>query len=293
MQTLARDKKERLMRWATYCSVATALTLIIAKSAAWFLTGSLAILASLIDSTMDMAASVINMIAINYSLKRPDKEHKFGYGKAEPLAGLVQASFITGSAVFLVFQAIERLASPQPMQAIGSGIWVIVFAIALTGLLILFQRYVISHTGSTAIKADALHYTTDILTNTATLVALILVRKGHSFVDPIFALCIALYILYSAKGIAVEAMHLILDRELSPEIRKEIRDIAASPHEVMGVHDLRTRQSGQIKLIQLHLELPAEMKLDAAHSLAKKVEHAIHAFLPDADVIIHQDPHRE
>lgn len=278
------------MRWAAYGSVATALTLFLAKSAAWFMTGSLVILASLVDSLMDMAASGINMIAIHYSLKRPDKEYTFGYGKAEPLAGLAQASFIAGSAVFLIFQAVERLAKPRPVAAIGAGIWVILFAIGLTGILILFQRFVIKHTGSTAIKADALHYTTDILTNTATLAALILIRKGYGFIDSLFAIAIALYILYSARGIAIEAMHLILDRELPPEIRQKIRTIAGSPPEVQGVHDLRTRQSGQTKLIQFHLELSAQMTLDDAHTLAKKVEHEIHAFLPDADIIIHQDP---
>lgn len=290
MQPLTKEKKEQFMRWATYGSVATALTLFLAKSAAWFMTGSLVILASLVDSLMDMAASGINMIAIHYSLKRPDKEHKFGYGKAEPLAGLVQASFIAGSAAFIIFQAVERLVKPQPLAAIGSGIWVILFAIGLTGILILFQRFVIKHTGSTAIKADALHYTTDILTNTATLAALILIRKGYGFIDSLVAIAIALYILYSAKGIAIEAMHLILDRELPPEIREKIRTIAGSPPEVQGVHDLRTRQSGQTKLIQLHLELSAQMTLDDAHALAKKVENEIHAFLPDADIIIHQDP---
>lgn len=278
------------MRWATYGSVATASTLFLAKLGAWFMTGSLAILASLVDSLMDMAASAINMIAIHYSLKSPDQEFKFGYGKAEPLAGLIQASFITGSAVFLIFQAIERLASPQPVQDLGSGIWVILFSIGLTGILILCQRFVIKHTGSTAIKADALHYTTDILTNTATLVALLLIRKGYHFVDSVFAIGIALYILYSAKGIAVEAMHLILDRELPSEIREKITAIAQSPAQVEGIHDLRTRQSGQTKLIQLHLELAAQMTLEEAHALAKKVEQDIHAVLPDADVIIHQDP---
>ncbi len=290
---ISRAKKEWLMRLATYGSVATALTLILAKSGAWFLTGSLAILASLVDSIMDMAASVINLIAINYSLKRPDKEHKFGYGKAEPLAGLIQASFIAGSAFFLIFQAIERLSSPKPVHDIGSGIWVILFAIGLTSVLILFQRIVIHHTGSTAIKADSLHYTTDILTNAATLVALFLVNRGYQAIDSIFALAIAAYILYSARTIAIEAMQLLLDRELPLEIRKKILEIATSPPEVLGVHDLRTRQSGQIKLIQLHLELSAQMKLQDAHHLAKKVEHHIHAYLPDADIIIHQDPHQK
>jgi ferrous-iron efflux pump FieF len=291
MEQLPKDKKERLMRLATYASVATAFTLILAKTVVWLTTGSLAILASLIDSLMDIAASGINLIAIHYSLKRPDQEHKFGYGKAEPLAGLAQASFITGSAVFLLFQAIERIASPKPIVAIGYGMWVILFAMLLTGILIIFQRFVIKQTGSTAIKADALHYTTDILTNAATLLALFFIGKGYYFVDALFAAGIAFYILYSAKAIAVEAMHLILDRELDMGIREKIRAIASSPKDVLGVHDLRTRQSGQIKLIQLHLELAADMKLADAHALAKGVEHNIQAFLPDADIIIHQDPH--
>ena len=290
MESLPKAKKERLMRLATYASVATAFILILVKAGAWFITGSLAILASLIDSLMDMAASVINLIAINYSLKRPDKEHKFGFGKAEPLAGIIQASFITGSAVFLLFHAVERLASPQPVVALGTGIWVIIFAIVLTALLIIFQRFVIHHTSSTAIKADKLHYTTDILTNSATLVALYFVGKGYTFVDPLFAVLIGLYILYSAKDIAIEAMHLLLDRELPAEMREQIMTIARSPEKVIGVHDLRTRQSGQVKLIQFHLELDADMRLKDAHSLAKEIEYEIHAFLPDADVIIHQDP---
>jgi len=286
-----KDKKERLMRLATYASVATAFILILAKSTVWLTTGSLAILASLIDSLMDIAASGINMIAIHYSLKRPDKEHKFGYGKAEPLAGLAQASFITGTAVFLLFQAVERIASPKPIEALGLGMWVIFFAILLTGILIAFQRYVIKQTGSTAIKADALHYTTDILTNTATLLALFFIGRGYYFVDALFAAGIALYILYFARSIAVESMHLILDRELPEEIRKKILLIAQSSEKVLGVHDLRTRQSGQIKLIQLHLELAADMKLAHAHALAKEVEKNIQIFLPDADIIIHQDPY--
>ena len=278
------------MRLATYASVATAFTLILAKSGAWFITDSLTILASLVDSLMDMAASFINLIAIHYSLKRPDNNHKFGYGKAEPLAGLIQASFVVGSALFLVFQTIIRLNNPKPLHGISSGIGVILFSIGVTTILILFQRFVIKHTGSTAIKADSLHYTTDLLSNAATLVALILIQQGYQFIDSVFALCIAAYILYSARAIAIEAMGLLLDRELSPEIRKQILNIAKTPTEVLGVHDLRTRQSGQIKLIQLHLELSSEMKLGDAHDLTKNVELNIHAVFPDADIIIHQDP---
>jgi ferrous-iron efflux pump FieF len=290
MEHLAKNKKERLMRLATYASVATACILILAKSGAWYITDSLTILASLVDSLMDMAASFINLIAIHYSLKRPDNDHKFGYGKAEPLAGLIQASFVAGSALFLIFQAIERLNSPKALHNMNMGIGVILFSIGITAILILFQRTVIKHTGSTAIKADSLHYTTDLLSNTATLIALILISRGYQFIDSIFALCIAAYILYSARTIAVEAMGLLLDRELAPEIREQILNIAQEPAEVLGVHDLRTRQSGQIKLIQLHLELSAEMKLGDAHQLTKNVEHRIQDFLPDADIIIHQDP---
>src|SRR5512147_956774 len=151
----------RLLRLATHASVATATLLITGKLVAWVMTGSVSVLASLVDSMMDVAASLINLFAVRYSLVPADSEHRFGHGKAESLAGLAQTTFIAGSAVFLILQAIDRLLHPRPLEDVGVGVGVMVFAILATVALLLFQRHVIRATGSTAIRADALHYTTD------------------------------------------------------------------------------------------------------------------------------------
>ena len=185
----------RLLRLATYASVATASLLIAGKLAAALMTGSVSVLASLVDSMMDVAASIINLLAVHYSLQPPDRDHRFGHGKAEPLAGLVQAAFIAGSAVFLILHAVERLLYPQPINDATVGVSVLVFAMIATGALLLFQRYVIRQTQSTAIRADALHYATDLLTNAVTIAALGLAMLGWPSADPVFAIGIAFYIL--------------------------------------------------------------------------------------------------
>lgn len=280
----------RLLRLATVASVATALLLVAGKFVAWRLTGSLSVLASMVDSCMDAAASAINLVAVAYSLRAADEEHKFGHGKAESLAGLAQALFIALSAIFLIAQAGQRLLAPPPLAAIGSGLAVMGGAIAATLLLLAFQRHVIRRTQSLAIRADSLHYASDILTNLTTIAALILAQCGWPLADPLLAMAIALYILYSAGTIAYDAGQHLMDRELTNEIQQTICDIALAHPQVLGVHDLRTRQSGQLKIIQLHLDLDDQLPLIAAHAVAKEVERRIAEALPGADIIIHQDP---
>jgi ferrous-iron efflux pump FieF len=167
--TVKPEQAGRLLRLATYASVATATVLIIVKLAAALMTGSVSVLASLVDSMMDVAASLINLLAVHYSLQPPDRDHRFGHGKAEPLAGLAQAAFIAGSALFLILQAVNRLLHPQMIKDAAVGMAVLLFAIVATLALLAFQHYVIRRTESTAIRADALHYATDLLTNSATL----------------------------------------------------------------------------------------------------------------------------
>ena len=283
----------RLLRLATYASVTTATVLIAGKLAAALMTGSVSVLASLVDSMMDVAASLINLLAVHYSLQPPDREHRFGHGKAEPLAGLVQAAFIAGSAVFLILHAIDRLLHPQPMNDALVGVGVLLFSIAATLLLLAFQHHVIRLTQSTAIRADALHYATDLLTNTATIVALGLAMLGWPLADPIFAIGIALYILYSAGHIGYEATQLLMDHELPPEIHRQVKEIARNHPLVRGVHDLRTRRSGQTYFVQLHLMLDDQLPLVEAHQVADEVEAAIKAAFPNADVLIHEDPASE
>lgn len=283
----------RLLRLATYASVAVATTLIAAKLAAALLTQSVSVLASLVDSMMDVAASVINLLAVHYSLQPPDRDHRFGHGKAEPLAGLAQAAFIAGSAVFLILHAIDRLLHPQPVASAAIGIGVQGFAILLTGALVLFQRRVIRQTQSTAISADALHYVTDLLSNAAIIVAIGLSVLGWPSMDSSFAIGIALYILYSAGHIGHESIQLLMDHELPPEVHAQIKEIVRANPQVRGVHDVRTRRSGQTYFIQLHLMLDDGLPLVEAHRVGDDVEAEIKAVFPNADVLIHQDPTSE
>lgn len=279
-----------LLKLASGASVLTAGILIVAKTGAWYVTGSVSLLASLIDSIMDSLASLINLFAIRYALQPPDEEHRFGHGKAEPLAGLAQSAFISGSAVFLVFHAIDRLRHPHAVDQIPLGLWVMALAIVMTLVLLLIQRHVIHKTGSTAIQADSLHYVTDLLTNISVLVALYLSTLGWAWADPVFAIAVAVYIFYSAFQIGHEAFQHLMDRELPEEVLEEINAIAMAHPEVTGTHHTRTRQSGHMRFVQMHLELEENMSLKRAHEIADQVENEIMAFLPDSEVIIHQDP---
>lgn len=279
-----------LLKLASVASVLTAGFLIVAKLAAWSVTGSVSLLASLVDSVMDSIASLINLFAIRYSLQPADEQHRFGHGKAEPLAGLAQAAFIAGSAIFLVFHAVDRLRFTHTLEQVGIGLGVMVLAIVMTLILLGIQRYVIKKTGSTAIRADSLHYLTDLLTNISVLLALYLSTLGWTWADPVFAIGVAIYIFYSAFQIGHEAFQQLMDRELPDDILEKIQATAMSHPEVMGTHETRTRQAGHTRFVQLHLELDEDLPLKQAHAIADEVEAEILSFLPGAEVIIHQDP---
>lgn len=281
----------RLMRNATYASAATALTLIVVKLGAWAMTGSVAILSTLIDSALDAAASLINLWAVSHALTPADRDHRFGHGKAEPLAGLGQAAFIVGSGVLLLIEAIHRMFNPALVQRGEIGIAVMVFSIVLTLVLVRYQKYVVAKTQSVAISADSLHYVGDVLINGSVIVSLVLAMSmGWTYADPIFAICIAGYLMWNAWQISVNSMDMLMDRELPEDDRDRIRIIARSHPDVRNMHDLRTRLSGQQGFIQLHLELDANLPLYKAHDIADSVEKAIMDAFPNFEVIIHQDP---
>ncbi|HHB12617.1 MAG TPA: cation diffusion facilitator family transporter [Chromatiales bacterium] len=284
-------RRADLLRLATRASVITASLLILVKFVAWLLTGSLSVLSSLVDSLLDVAASLINFFAVRYALMPADEEHRFGHGKAEYLAGLAQSTFIGGSALFLIMMSVDRLIHPQPLQKLGVGVGVMAFSIVATLVLIGIQRYVIRRTDSVAIRADSLHYLTDLLTNAAIVLALLLSGFGWSGFDPLFALGIAGYILYSAWQIGYESVQMLLDRELPEHIQSRILAIARAHDQVNGIHEMRTRQGGHTKFIQLHLVMNPDMTLAEAHRVADEVERAIRREFRDADVIIHQDPY--
>lgn len=287
---LSREQRSRLLRLATNLSVATALLLIVAKLGAWALSGAVSLLASLIDSVMDALASVVNLLAVRYAMVPADAEHRFGHGKAEALAALGQATFIAGSAAILVLHAVDRLLHPQPVEHIGTGVAVIVFAMVATLGLLAVQRHVIRRTGSTAIRADALHYMSDLLVNASVLIALALSAAGFLRGDAILGIGIAIYVGYGAWRVGHDAVHTLMDHELPASVHARIREIVALQPGVEGVHDLRTRQSGQDYFIQMHLEFAARMPLVEAHAIGDAVEEAIRAEYPQAEVLIHHDP---
>ncbi len=280
----------RLLRLAIYASVGTASALILAKVIAWLWTDSVSLLASLVDSTLDVAASLINLMAVRHALQPADAQHRFGHGKAESLAGLGQATFIAGSAGFIFLQAIGHLFHPQVPQAIDIGIGVMCFSILATLALVIFQHHVVRETGSTAIKADSLHYKTDLLMNFSVIAALLLSVFGWPGFDPLIAMGIVAFILHSAWEIAQEAIQHLMDHELPQEERVRIRELACSHPKVRGMHDLRTRRSGTTNFIQLHLEMDDNLTLIRAHEIADKVEAMLLEAFPGAEVIIHEDP---
>lgn len=288
---MIEDKNATLMRRATYASVSVALALIIIKFMAFLLTGSVALLSSLIDSVLDSLASVLNLIAVRHALSPADEEHRFGHGKAEPLAGLGQAAFIMGSSLFLIFEAINRFVHPQQIQHGNIGIMVMLVSLVATILLVMYQQYVVKQTGSIAIKADSIHYLSDITLNIGVIIALLLSSyTGWSMADPVAALLIAFYIIYSAWKIVRQSLDQLMDKELSDEDREKIKNIVVEHPGVISQHELRTRASGKDIFIQTHVEMDGDISLMQAHHIADEVEAKLQAAFPNADIIIHQDP---
>lgn len=285
-----RPDHARLMRLATAAALVVALSLALSKAVAWWLSGSVSLLAGLTDSLLDGAASLINLLAVHYSLRPADEDHRYGHGKAEALAGLGQAVFISVSAILVGVQGVDRLLHPQPLGAQALGIAVILGSLVATGLLLLFQRHVVRVTGSTAIRADSLHYRSDILLNSSILIALVVANFGFGRLDALFGIAISGYILWSAVQIGRESVSVLMDEELSEDLRQRIEELALTVPQVLDVHDLRTRVSGTHWFIQLHVSLPGGMSLIEAHDHAEAVEGAIRKEYPRAEVLVHTDP---
>ncbi|WP_434605893.1 cation diffusion facilitator family transporter [Pseudomonas sp. R1-7] len=280
----------RLLRLATRASVAVAFVLIVAKALAWWLSGSVSMLAGLTDSALDGVTSLLNLLAVHYALRPADDDHRYGHGKAESLAGMAQALFIGGSAVLIALQAFERLKNPVPVDAPWLSVGVIVFSLVMTLALLALQHRVIRATGSNAVRADSLHYRSDLLLNGSILVALVLAGLGWYRFDAWFGLGIAAYILWSAIQIARESFAVLMDEELPPDVSRHMLELACAVPGVLGAHDLRTRISGNHWFVQLHLELPGELTLSVAHGISDQAADAIHRAYPKAEVLVHADP---
>lgn len=272
-------------------AIAVASVMIVMKAFAWLLTGSVALLGSFLDSVMDLSLSVMNFFAIRHAQTPADEEHRFGHGKAEALAALVQGAALSLAAVFLVVEAVEAFRNPAPLRETTIGIIVIALSIVLTLGLVMVQRRVAKATNSVAIHADSAHYAGDLYMNIGVIAALALSGPmGFVYADPVLGLVVALILAKSAWGIFAAAADQLMDRELDDDARDDIKQIILSHPQVRGLHDLRTRRAGLSSFIQCHIELDGSMTLNNAHQISDAVEASVMAKYPGAEVLIHQDP---
>ena len=278
------------VKLASRAAVATAFTLIIIKLAAWMYSGSASMLASLTDSFADALASIVNFIAIRYAIVPADKDHRYGHGKAEPLAALAQSAFILGSAFLLLFHGGDRLINPAPVQHAMIGVVVSVIAIILTFALVMLQKRAVAATSSTVVEADALHYKSDLFLNAAVLLALVLSQFGWWWADGLFAVLIALFIGQQALGLGYRSAQSLLDGELDADTKLKIVQALEQDPRINGFHDLRTRESGKTTFVQCHLELDGRLTLLEAHAIADAAEARVRHLFEDVEVLIHQDP---
>ena len=280
-----------LRQRATWASLAVALILILAKLVAWIATGSVALLASLVDSLVDAAASLVNLLAVRHAVTPADREHRFGHGKAEPLGALGQAAFLVGSAILLMFEAARRVAEPAAVQHPPAGIAVMVFATIMTLGLVAYQRHVVKRTGSLAVGADSLHYSSDVVLNLGVIASLAVGSVYRMpLLDPLFGAAVGVWIIYNAVKIARLSLTQLMDSELPDVERAQIRALAEGHPEVISVHDIRTRIAGPTSFIQLHIEMDGAMNLLRAHEISDEVEAQLRRAFPHAEIIIHEDP---
>ncbi|MBL8200642.1 MAG: cation diffusion facilitator family transporter [Chromatiales bacterium] len=284
-------RRARLMRSATYASVGVAVALVIAKAWAWRATDSVSVLSSLADSFLDVLASLLTFWAVRFSLSPADVEHRFGHGKSEGLAALLQSVIITGSALFVGFEAVQRLLAPAPLARPVAGMAVILASTVVTLALLGWQRYVSRETGSVAIAADAMHYRSDLLVNAGVVAAVAVAAfTGLAWVDPAVGLAVAAYLAWGAFSIAATSLDILLDREIPDADRQRIRELAVGHPQVLGFHDLRTRHGGSGYIVQFHLELEGGTSLVETHRILDEVEAWIEAAYPGCELIIHPDP---
>ena len=287
----AVDGRARLTRSAAYASIATAIFLAALKSWAAWRTGSTAMLGSLADTALDLVASVATLVGVWFAAQPADREHRFGHGKAEALAAIVQVMLIGVSATGIAIRAIMQLTGAVETAAAEEGIAVSVTAIIATFALLAWQRHVVKRTGSLAIQTDHVHYQSDLLLNLAVIAALVLDQyAGFSRADPLFGLGIALWLAWGAWRAASAAVDQLLDREWPEEKRLAFVEVAARHPELSHLHDLRTRTSGMHDFVQFHVGLPGDMTVREAHDVVERVENALREEFPGTEVLIHIDP---
>lgn len=283
------EENLKLLRLAPLLSVFVAIIISIIKMYSWFYTDSVSILASLIDSLLDLSTSIINYIALRAALVPPDHNHRFGHNKIEDLAVFGQSIGFFASGVFTFYNSAHHIMNPHPIEHIGIGISAMVISSVLTILLVAYQTMVIKRTKSTIVEADRLHYFTDLLANIAVIFSLYFSEK-YLALDAILGILIACYIIKSSYGLFVRSTKNLVDEEMNDGERKKIIGIIGKHKEVLGVHELKTRYASTKAFIQFHLELNGEISLFEAHDIADRIMDKILEEFPGAEVTVHQDP---
>lgn len=278
---------------ASAITVATVIVLVFAKSVALAYSGSAAVLSALMDSLSDIGLSVMTLLAIRWSMKPADEDHRYGHGKVEAIAALLQAAVLLGGGSFLLMEALNRFLHPSPINNHVFTLFLMGFSVLLSGIISVIQRITVKKTGSLALEADSMHYSSDIAINGAVFLVVLIDYIGWAapWVDPLCALVVAGLMARSSLNIAQKSFGMLMDKELDESIRSRLIAIIRSHPEVMGLHDLRTGQSGSKYLISFDIELDPSMLLWSAHEITRIVEKAILQEFPQSEIMIHVDPY--
>lgn len=289
--TTAPAVSAAITRQITVWSVVVAAVLIVLKGAAFAASGSVALLSSLADSGLDLVASLITFWAVRYAAVPPDAEHRFGHGKAEAVASLVQAALVFASAALVGREAVIRVLHPVEVQQGAWAVAVMAASIVLTGLLVMAQTRALKQTGSVAVEGDRAHYFADLGANVVALVGIAgAVWLNIPWLDAVAGILVCVWLLWGAFGVLRNAADHLLDKGLEAGARARIAALATNDAAVVGVHQLRTRVSGPYVMIQMHMDLDPALSLEQAHDIMVRAEERILAEFPAADILIHPDP---
>lgn len=287
-----RDElRVKLTTRAALASIAMAIFLVALKAYAAIHTGSVAMLGSLADTTLDLLASLVTLAGVRFAAMPADDDHRFGHGKAEALAALAQVVLISISAIAIAWRAIDRLGGDARTEGFELGAGVSMVAIVATFALLAYQRHVIKRTGSVAIETDHVHYQSDLLLNLSVIVALVLDQlMGFRLADPLFGIAIAAWLIYGAWRAASRSIDQLMDKEWPEAKRRDFLAAAADFPALNGLHDLRTRTSGAYDFVQFHVWVPGHWTVADAHDRMDRIEEALQARFPGTEILIHLDP---
>ena len=286
-----KEKNQKPILYASLFAIGVAFILVVLKITIYILSGSAAVLATLVDSIVDLFVSLMLFYALRYSFRPADDDHRHGHGKMEGLASLFQGTLMIGAGIYVIFESIERIANPQEINHHFLSIGVLLVSILLSFSVLIVQNHVLKRNHSLILEADFSHYKTDLFLNASVIVALLAnYMSGPQWLDPVIALFISGYFFYTASRISKNSINVLMDRELSQEIRNHIGDLAKNHEGVLGFHDLRTRHCGMHYHITMDVELDKNLTLEAAHEIVRKLDEKIMGHYPKAEVMIHMDP---